>query len=71
MVSIEKPNDKTKLMEWKMDLEVLSKKCCENARKIYVEAKCHGNFNRTGIQSAKNYKLIDAFLSKESEKDDK
>ena len=53
MVSIDKPNEKTELMAQKMDLEVVSKLCCENSSKIYVDAKCIGNFNRTGLQSAK------------------
>ena len=49
MVSINKLNDKTKLMAWKMDLEVVSKLCCENSRKFYVDNKCTRNFNRTGL----------------------
>ena len=68
MVSIDKPNDKTKLMAWKLDLENVSKKCCENARKIFVDTKCTGNFNRTGLQSVKNYKPIDTYLSNDTEK---
>ena len=64
MVAMEKPKDKTKLMKWKGELEDVSKLCFENSKKLFKEANCKGNYTKTSIQSAQNYKLIESFLSK-------
>ena len=62
MVTETKPQESNMLLKWKMDCMDVSKKCCENAKIIFQNSKCSGNFNKTCLQSNKNIIQMEKYL---------
>ena len=49
MVSITKPKDAEMRLKWKLECMNVSKECGKNAKKVFSESKCQGNFVKSKL----------------------
>ena len=58
----EKPSDPKLLMTCKLDCSQISRLCSDNARIVYSNASCIGNYNKTSLHQTKNIQKISTYL---------
>ena len=62
MVSEIKPKNAEKRLKWKLECMEVSKRCAQNAQKIFFDSKCNGNFMKSALHNTKIIKEMKKYL---------
>ena len=64
MVSITKPKDAEMRLKWKLECMNVSKECGRNAKKIFSESKCQGNFVKSKLHKKQVIDKMSMYLNR-------
>ena len=63
----DRPTVTEELIQWKIECQELSKKCAVNARKIYEDAGCSGNFTKSALCNKQNNMMMNKYIQKQKD----
>ena len=62
MVSEIKPTNSEMRLKWKLECMNVSKLCGQNAKKVFLNSNCKGNFVKTSLNNNANIKAMNEYI---------